>query len=112
MEMEVYDKKKESMMVNYINGDGNFFETYAFNFLHGLPYSVADLDGKAVVNQSFMTKIGFKTSEEIIDKEMVLGKDTLQIVGVVQDFPCTVFTKIYSAVIDKAKSEKLLNTKH
>ena len=72
--------------MDYLSGDGNYFETYTFNFSHGLPYNVLDTAGKAVVNESFVKKVGWKSIEEAVGKEIAFRGDTLEIVGTVKDF--------------------------
>jgi putative ABC transport system permease protein len=68
--------------------DTAYVRTYGLKMLAGRMYLPADTMREFVVNEAFVAKMGFKTPQEIIGKQMMLGGGSvkLPIVGVVKNF--------------------------
>jgi putative ABC transport system permease protein len=68
--------------------DTAYVRTYGLTMLAGRMYMPADTMREFVVNEAFVSKMGFKTPQDIIGKRMMLGGSgvKLPIVGVVKNF--------------------------
>ncbi|MGN6419477.1 MAG: ABC transporter permease [Pseudobacter sp.] len=68
-------------------GDEDYFKTYGLELVAGRAPRASDTIAEFVVNQTFVKKVGAKNPEEVIGKEMRLGRSRWKtIVGVVKDF--------------------------
>jgi ABC-type antimicrobial peptide transport system permease subunit len=68
-------------------GDEDYFKTYQLEFVAGRPFRISDTISEFVVNETFTRKVGAKSPEEVLGKEMRLGRSAWKtIVGVVKDF--------------------------
>ncbi|QEC44987.1 ABC transporter permease [Pseudobacter ginsenosidimutans] len=67
--------------------DEDYFKTYQLELLAGRPFRKSDTISEIVVNETFVEKVGAKSPEEVIGKEIRLGRGGWKpIVGVVKDF--------------------------
>lgn len=67
--------------------DEDYFKTYQLELVAGRPFKKSDTISEFVVNETFVKQVGAKSPEEVIGKEMRLGRQRWKtIVGVVKDF--------------------------
>ena len=77
----------ESFDLFHKNGDADYFKTYGLQFAAGEPYQESDTIKDVVVNETFAAKVGAKSAQEVIGKELRTGRGQWRkIVGVVKDF--------------------------
>ncbi|NML23669.1 FtsX-like permease family protein [Pseudoflavitalea sp. G-6-1-2] len=77
----------ESFDLFHKKGDVDYFKTYGLQFVAGGSYGESDTIKEAVVNETFVSKVGAKSAEEVIGKELRTGRGKWRkIVGVVKDF--------------------------
>lgn len=68
-------------------GDADYFKTYGMKFAAGHGYQQSDTTNAAVVNETFIHKLGIQKAEDAIGKDVKLGSGRwVPIVGVVKDF--------------------------
>ncbi|GAA4311219.1 ABC transporter permease [Mucilaginibacter gynuensis] len=69
-------------------GDVDYFKTFGLKFAAGNGYTQSDTANQAVVNETFVQKLGIKNPKDIIGKMVKIGGRTpwIPIVGVVKDF--------------------------
>jgi putative ABC transport system permease protein len=69
-------------------GDANYFKTFEMKFAAGHGYDQSDTTRQAVVNETFIHKLGIQKAEDAIGKDVKLGGrgQWVPIVGVVKDF--------------------------
>jgi putative ABC transport system permease protein len=69
-------------------GDADYFKTFEMKFVAGHGYDQSDTARQAVVNETFVHKLGIQKVEDIIGKDVKLGGNGqwLPVVGVVKDF--------------------------
>lgn len=68
-------------------GDEDYFKTYGLELVAGRAYKAADTLTEFVVNETFVKKVGAKSPEEVLGKQLRLGRSEWKtIVGVVKDF--------------------------
>lgn len=67
--------------------DLNFFHDYELKMLAGRSFERHDQKGqRVVINQTAATVLGFASAESAINTKITDGRDTLTVVGVLQDF--------------------------
>ena len=68
-------------------GDEDYFKTFGIDFLAGKGFSASDTVREIVINETLMKKLGHQNPEEVIGKEIRMGRSPWKtIVGVVKDF--------------------------
>lgn len=68
-------------------GDEDYFETFGIEFLAGKGFSASDTMKEIVINQTLMKKLGHQDPQEVIGKDIRMGRSPWKtIVGVVKDF--------------------------
>jgi predicted permease len=68
-------------------GDADYFKTYGMKFAAGRGYDQSDTTRQAVVNETFIHKLGIQKAENAIGKDVKLGSGQwVPITGVVKDF--------------------------
>jgi len=68
-------------------GDADYFKTFGLRFAAGKGYDVSDTMRQAVVNETFMHKLGIQNPQQLVGKTLSLNAHTwARITGVVQDF--------------------------
>ncbi len=70
-------------------GDDDYFKTFQLQFIAGKGYDRSDTARQAVVNETFLKKLGIFDAQKAIGKTIRLGADNkpwIPIVGVVKDF--------------------------
>jgi putative ABC transport system permease protein len=68
-------------------GDADYFKTYGMKFAAGRGYDQSDTTRQAVVNETFIHKLGIQKVEDAIGKDVKLGSGQwVPITGVVKDF--------------------------
>lgn len=68
-------------------GDADYFKTYELKFAAGHGYDQSDTARQAVVNETFIHKLGIQKAQDAIGKDVKLGGGKwLPIAGVVKDF--------------------------
>jgi len=68
-------------------GDADYFKTFGLRFAAGTGYDVSDTMRQAVVNETFMHKLGIHDPQQMVGKTLSLNAHTwARITGVVQDF--------------------------
>lgn len=68
-------------------GDADYFKTYGMKFAAGRGYDQSDTTRQAVVNETFIHKLGIQKAEDAIGKDVKLGSGQwVPITGVVKDF--------------------------
>lgn len=68
-------------------GDADYFKTYGMKFAAGRGYDQSDTIRQAVVNETFVHKLGIQKAEDAIGKDVKLGSGQwVPITGVVKDF--------------------------
>ena len=68
-------------------GDADYFKTYGMKFAAGHGYVQSDTTSQAVVNETFIHKLGIQKAEDAIGKDVKLGSGQwVPITGVVKDF--------------------------
>ena len=71
--------------------DDDFFKTYGLQIVAGRGYSKSDTAREAIVNETLVSKLGVKKPEDILGREIQVGRTNgrkvwCPIVGVVKDF--------------------------
>ncbi|MDB5061166.1 MAG: transporter permease, partial [Mucilaginibacter sp.] len=68
-------------------GDADYFKTYGLKFAAGHGYDQSDTTRQAVVNETFIQKLGIQKAEDALGKDVKLGSGQwVPITGVVKDF--------------------------
>jgi putative ABC transport system permease protein len=68
-------------------GDADYFKTYGMKFVAGRGYDHSDTTRQAVVNETFIHKLGIQKAEDAIGKGVKLGSGQwVPITGIVKDF--------------------------
>lgn len=65
--------------------DEDYFKTYGLKIIAGRPFTKSDTMNEIVINETLVKKLGLKNPEQVIGKEIGMGK-WKKIVGVVKDF--------------------------
>ncbi|MEO6979210.1 MAG: FtsX-like permease family protein, partial [Mucilaginibacter sp.] len=104
-------EKKENGITTFLKyGDDDYFKTFQLQFVAGKGYDRSDTARQAVVNETFLRKLGILKSEEAIGKTVRLGGGNspwLPIVGVVKDFKTnTLRESVKPIVISSSKSQE------
>jgi putative ABC transport system permease protein len=66
--------------------DADYFKTFGLQFAAGGPYAKADTVNEVVINQTLVSKLGLKSPEGAIGKDIQLGGGWKKICGVLKDF--------------------------
>jgi len=66
--------------------DEDFIETMKVKLLAGKMFSHQQYNRDILINQKVMTALQFKSPEESIGQRLLVGRDTFNIIGVVEDF--------------------------
>ncbi|HEY2348028.1 MAG TPA: ABC transporter permease [Puia sp.] len=66
--------------------DADYFKTFGLQFAAGGPYAKADTVNEVVINQTLVSKLGLKSPQEAIGKDIQSGGGWKKICGVVKDF--------------------------
>lgn len=81
---------KENGITTFLKyGDADYFKTFGLHFIAGKGYDLTDTAIQAVVNETFLKKIGIQNAQKAIGKTVRIGGSRspwLAIVGVVKDF--------------------------
>ncbi len=67
-------------------GDTDYYKTFGLQFAAGGPHAAADTIRDVVVNETFVQKLGLKSAESVLGKDLMLGGRWKKITGVVRDF--------------------------
>jgi len=68
-------------------GDADYFKTFGLQFAAGEPYRQSDTISDVVINETLVAKLGLKSPQQAIGKDIQLGGSTWRkVVGVVKDF--------------------------
>ena len=84
-----FDHKPEPEFTLYTKfGDEDYFKTFGLQLLAGRGFNKSDTINEVVVNETLMKKLGIKSPEEMIGKELKYGGrgNWKTIVGVMKDF--------------------------
>jgi putative ABC transport system permease protein len=104
-------------------GDADYFKTFGLQFAAGGPYEKADTTNEVVINETLARKMGLKSPQEAIGKDIQLGGGWKKISGVVKDFrqsslrdetkPLLIanYKKVYSYTALKIKGSNLADTR-
>jgi putative ABC transport system permease protein len=80
-------KEDEKFQVSLKFADEDYFKTFALQFLAGRPYRKSDTTNEIVINETLTHKLGVPNANDIIGKDIRLGRsEWKKIVGVVKDF--------------------------
>ncbi|MFC5410983.1 ABC transporter permease [Larkinella bovis] len=79
-------EKEEDYAIVMRPADTSYIHTYGVKLLAGRGYLPADTMREAVVNERFVTKLGFRQPNEILNKTILVNGRRLPIVGVVKNF--------------------------
>jgi len=82
------DKQKDAPYMSILRCDHDFIASYGLKIAAGRAFSKDfSSDSKAVIlNESALRSLAFNSPAESIDKKVLLGGDTLNIVGVIADY--------------------------
>ncbi|MFT5885783.1 MAG: putative ABC transport system permease protein [Arcticibacterium sp.] len=79
--------EQEDFPLSIRGGDSDYLETFGLELLAGRNIRTSDTLNEVVVNETFLTKMNFTSSEQAIGQYMnVAGIPNVPIVGVVKDF--------------------------
>jgi predicted permease len=104
-------------------GDADYFKTFGLRFAAGGPYAKSDTANEVVINETLVSKLGLKSPQEAIGKDIQLGGNWKKICGVVKDFrqnslrdatkPLLIanYKKVYSNTALKIKGNHLAATR-
>jgi len=67
-------------------GDADYFKTFGLQFAAGGPYAQSDTIRDVVINETLVSKLGLKSPQEAIGKDIQLNDNWRKISGVVKDF--------------------------
>jgi len=67
-------------------GDADYFKTFGLQFAAGSPYSKSDTTTEVVINETLVSKLGLKSPQEAIGKDIQMVGVWKKICGVVKDF--------------------------
>ncbi len=67
-------------------GDADYFKTFGLQFAAGGPYTQSDTVRDVVINETLVSKLGLKSVQEAIGKDILLDGNWKKICGVVKDF--------------------------
>ncbi len=81
-------KQKEAPYMPILRGDYDFVSSYGLKIIAGRDFSKNfPTDKKAVIlNQSALTSLAFESATSAVNKQILLGNDTLKVIGVMADF--------------------------
>jgi len=78
--------KAEPFEISMKMGDDQFVSTFAVKFVAGRNFFTSDTTKEFLVNETTVKKLGLRTPQEIINKNISIGGTTAPVVGVVKDF--------------------------
>jgi putative ABC transport system permease protein len=79
-------KPDESYTLFLKFGDADYFKTFGLQFAAGGPYAKSDTVTEVVINETLVSKLGLKSPQDAIGKDIQLGGGWKKISGVVKDF--------------------------
>lgn len=80
-------KDDEKFQLTLKFADEDYFKTYGLTMLAGRVYDKSDTIKEVVINETLLQKLGVKNPQDVIGKDIRLGRSPWkQIVGVVKDF--------------------------
>ncbi len=83
-----FDHKDDENFSLYLKfADENYFKTYGLEFVAGRAFSQSDTMNEVVINETLINKLGLKSAQEAIGKDIRMGGQAWRkIVGVTKDF--------------------------
>lgn len=83
-----FDHKDDENFTLFLKfGDEDYFKTYGLQLVAGRKYSKSDTLNEVVVNETLVRKLGVKDPQQVIGKEIRVGRSPWRtIVGVLKDF--------------------------
>jgi ABC-type antimicrobial peptide transport system permease subunit len=66
--------------------DADYFKTFGLQFAAGGPYAKSDTTNEVVINETLVSKLGLKSPQDAVGKDIQLGGGWKKICGVVKDF--------------------------
>jgi predicted permease len=84
----VYDNraKAEEWIVNNKAADAQYLETFGLDLIAGRNYRASDTVSEFVVNEAFLKKLNLSSPDDILNKNLQIGDNKGQVVGVVKDY--------------------------
>ena len=79
-------KPKENYTLYLKFADADYFKTFGLQFAAGGPYKKSDTVTDVVINETLVHKLGLKSAQQAIGKDIQLGDGWKKICGVVKDF--------------------------
>ncbi len=76
--------EKYTLFLKY--GDADYFKTFGLRFAAGTSYAKADTVNQVVINQTLVSKLGLKSPQDAIGKDIQLNGNWVKISGVLKDF--------------------------
>jgi len=67
-------------------GDVDYFKTFGLQFAAGGPYSKSDTTTEVVINETLVSKLGLKSPQDAIGKDIQMVGEWKKISGVIKDF--------------------------
>ncbi|MGZ3871766.1 MAG: ABC transporter permease [Mucilaginibacter sp.] len=94
---------KENGLTTFLKyGDADYFKTFGLHLIAGKGYDQSDTARQAVVNETFINKLGIRKPEDALGKTVRLGGNKspwLPIVGVVKDFKTNSLRDIVKPIV-------------
>ncbi len=78
--------KSEAYDVSVKTGDDQYIQIFAVKLAAGRNFFPSDTTRELLVNETLVKKLGLKSLEDIINKNISVGETTAPVVGVVKDF--------------------------
>ena len=78
--------KSEPYDVSIKTGDNQYVQTFAIKLAAGRNFFPADTIRELLVNETLVKKLGLRSPQDIINKNITVGETTAPVVGVVKDF--------------------------
>ncbi len=88
--------KAEPFNISMKMGDDQFLQTFAIKLAAGRNYFTSDTTKEFLLNETAVKKLGLKTPQDVINKNITVGEITAPVVGVVKDF----YTQSFHSDID------------
>jgi putative ABC transport system permease protein len=76
--------EKYTLFLKY--GDADYFKTFGLQFAAGASYAKSDTVNQVVINETLVSKLGLKTPQDAIGKDIQLNDKRVKISGVLKDF--------------------------
>jgi putative ABC transport system permease protein len=82
-----FDHKPDENYTLFIKlGDADYFKTFGLQFAAGGPYRPSDTTTDVVINETLVNKLGMKSAQQAIGKDILFSGRWRKVVGVVKDF--------------------------